>query len=207
MTTVMNSARLPEGDIFAELFSQACFIAMSSAMLRAAAVREVGAVPPNIQVDSRLLPVRRARAESQSARRPGSCLPVSGASRQHVGISRVSPTTARGTSADHPSVVCMPAAAGGSLPAEEIFHRSGGRRNQEWPDCHGRLAKVIFGRLAGMAAFAPVRDRVARGTAKAAPALLAGYRVSVRSGLRKRGYRRLLPAMILLRNRAAGLHQ
>lgn len=41
---------LPEGDIFAELFSQACFINMSSAMLRAAAVREVGAVPPNIQV-------------------------------------------------------------------------------------------------------------------------------------------------------------
>jgi glycosyltransferase involved in cell wall biosynthesis len=41
---------LPEGDIFSELFSHACFIAMSSVMLRAAAVAEVGKIPPTIQV-------------------------------------------------------------------------------------------------------------------------------------------------------------
>ncbi len=41
---------LPEGNIFAELFSQSCFINMSSAVLRRAAVQEVGPVPSNIQV-------------------------------------------------------------------------------------------------------------------------------------------------------------
>jgi glycosyltransferase involved in cell wall biosynthesis len=41
---------LPEGDLFAELFSKACFINMSSVMLRRSAVQEVGAIPSNIQV-------------------------------------------------------------------------------------------------------------------------------------------------------------
>jgi glycosyltransferase involved in cell wall biosynthesis len=41
---------LPEGDIFSQLFSHACFIAMSSVVLRAAAVAEVGQIPLNIQV-------------------------------------------------------------------------------------------------------------------------------------------------------------
>jgi len=41
---------LPEGDIFTELFRHACFIAMSSAMLRRAAVAEVGGIPDTIQV-------------------------------------------------------------------------------------------------------------------------------------------------------------
>ncbi len=41
---------LPEGDIFSQLFRHACFIAMSSAMLRAAALAEVGKIPPTIQV-------------------------------------------------------------------------------------------------------------------------------------------------------------
>lgn len=41
---------LPEGDIFSELFSHACFIAMSSVMLRASAVAEVGKIPATIQV-------------------------------------------------------------------------------------------------------------------------------------------------------------
>jgi glycosyltransferase involved in cell wall biosynthesis len=41
---------LPEGDIFAQLFRDACFIAMSSAVLRRTAVEEVGGVPENIQV-------------------------------------------------------------------------------------------------------------------------------------------------------------
>lgn len=36
---------LPEGDIFAELFRSACFIAMSSAMLRRSAVEETGGIP------------------------------------------------------------------------------------------------------------------------------------------------------------------
>lgn len=41
---------LPEGDIFAQLFSHACFIAMSSAVLRRAAVDEVGGIPESIQL-------------------------------------------------------------------------------------------------------------------------------------------------------------
>lgn len=41
---------LPEGDIFAQLFRHACFIAMSSAMLRRSAVEELGAIPESIQV-------------------------------------------------------------------------------------------------------------------------------------------------------------
>lgn len=41
---------LPEGDIFAQLFRHACFIAMSSAMLRRSAVAELGAIPESIQV-------------------------------------------------------------------------------------------------------------------------------------------------------------
>jgi glycosyltransferase involved in cell wall biosynthesis len=41
---------LPEGDIFAELFRSACFIAMSSAVLRRSAVEEVRGIPESIQV-------------------------------------------------------------------------------------------------------------------------------------------------------------
>jgi glycosyltransferase involved in cell wall biosynthesis len=40
---------LPEGDIFSQLFTDACFIAMSSAVLRRSAVEEVGPVPETIQ--------------------------------------------------------------------------------------------------------------------------------------------------------------
>ena len=41
---------LPEGNIFAALFRNACFIAMSSAVLRRSAVAEVGGIPDTIQV-------------------------------------------------------------------------------------------------------------------------------------------------------------
>ncbi|HUK42980.1 MAG TPA: glycosyltransferase [Candidatus Bathyarchaeia archaeon] len=41
---------LPEGDIFTQLFRDACFIAMSSAMLRREAVEEVGSIPEHIHV-------------------------------------------------------------------------------------------------------------------------------------------------------------
>ncbi len=41
---------LPEGNLFTQLFSEACFIAMSSAVLRRSAVEEVGGIPGNIQV-------------------------------------------------------------------------------------------------------------------------------------------------------------
>lgn len=41
---------LPEDDIFAELFRHACFIAMSSAVLRRSAVAEIGGVPDTIQI-------------------------------------------------------------------------------------------------------------------------------------------------------------
>ena len=41
---------LPEGDIFLELFRDACFIAMSSAVLRRSAVEQAGGIPEPIQV-------------------------------------------------------------------------------------------------------------------------------------------------------------
>jgi glycosyltransferase involved in cell wall biosynthesis len=41
---------LPEGDIFAELFRSACFIAMSSAVLRRSAVEEIGGIPDAIEL-------------------------------------------------------------------------------------------------------------------------------------------------------------
>lgn len=40
---------LPEGDIFSQLFENACFIAMSSAVLRRSAVAELGGIPSEIQ--------------------------------------------------------------------------------------------------------------------------------------------------------------
>ena len=43
-------AALPEGNIFANLFSEACFIAMSSAVLRRSAVLELGGIPTSIEV-------------------------------------------------------------------------------------------------------------------------------------------------------------
>jgi glycosyltransferase involved in cell wall biosynthesis len=39
---------LPEGDIFSQLFTDSCFIAMSSAMFRRSAVEAVGGIPSNI---------------------------------------------------------------------------------------------------------------------------------------------------------------
>ena len=41
---------LPEGDIFSELFRSACFIAMSSAVLRRSAVEEVGGIPEWVEI-------------------------------------------------------------------------------------------------------------------------------------------------------------
>jgi glycosyltransferase involved in cell wall biosynthesis len=41
---------LPEGDIFAELFTNGCFIAMSSAMFRRSAIREISGIPETITI-------------------------------------------------------------------------------------------------------------------------------------------------------------
>ena len=41
---------LPEGDIFNQLFTDSCFIAMSSAVFRRAAVRSMGGIPDGIQI-------------------------------------------------------------------------------------------------------------------------------------------------------------
>jgi glycosyltransferase involved in cell wall biosynthesis len=41
---------LPEGDIFAQLFRDACFIAMSSVVLRRSAVAEAGGIPDHIHL-------------------------------------------------------------------------------------------------------------------------------------------------------------
>ena len=41
---------LPEGDIFIELFTKSCFIAMSSAMFRRSAVEEIGGIADDIQI-------------------------------------------------------------------------------------------------------------------------------------------------------------
>lgn len=41
---------LPEGDIFERLFTESCFIAMSSAMFRRSAIEAVGGIPPEIRI-------------------------------------------------------------------------------------------------------------------------------------------------------------
>ncbi len=41
---------LPQGDIFTQLFTKSCFIAMSSAMFRHSAIEAVGGVPGNVQI-------------------------------------------------------------------------------------------------------------------------------------------------------------
>ena len=43
-------ALLPEGDIFQQLFTKSCFIAMSSAMFRRSAVEAVGGIPDNVYI-------------------------------------------------------------------------------------------------------------------------------------------------------------
>jgi glycosyltransferase involved in cell wall biosynthesis len=41
---------LPEGDIFAQLFTESCFIAMSSAMFRRSAIADVGSIPDEVRI-------------------------------------------------------------------------------------------------------------------------------------------------------------
>jgi len=43
-------ANLPEGDIFADLFTHSCFIAMSSAMFFRSALAAIGGIPDNISI-------------------------------------------------------------------------------------------------------------------------------------------------------------
>jgi glycosyltransferase involved in cell wall biosynthesis len=43
-------AFLPEGDIFTQLFTKSCFIAMSSAVFRRSAIEAVGGIPEEIQI-------------------------------------------------------------------------------------------------------------------------------------------------------------
>jgi glycosyltransferase involved in cell wall biosynthesis len=43
-------SRLPEGDIFADLFTDSCFIAMSSAMFRRSAIGKIGGIPESITI-------------------------------------------------------------------------------------------------------------------------------------------------------------
>jgi glycosyltransferase involved in cell wall biosynthesis len=41
---------LPQGDIFAELFTNSCFIAMSSAVFRQSAIQQIGGIPESISI-------------------------------------------------------------------------------------------------------------------------------------------------------------
>ncbi len=43
-------ALLPEGDIFTQLFTKSCFIAMSSAVFRRSAIEDIGGIPDMIQI-------------------------------------------------------------------------------------------------------------------------------------------------------------
>ncbi len=42
--------RLPEGDVFTQLFTKSCFIAMSSAVFRRSAIEAMGGIPDSIQI-------------------------------------------------------------------------------------------------------------------------------------------------------------
>jgi glycosyltransferase involved in cell wall biosynthesis len=41
---------LPEGDIFTQLFTKSCFVAMSSAVFRRSAIEAIGGIPANIRI-------------------------------------------------------------------------------------------------------------------------------------------------------------
>jgi len=43
-------ALLPEGDIFQQLFTNSCFIAMSSAVFRRSAMEAIGGIPPEVRI-------------------------------------------------------------------------------------------------------------------------------------------------------------
>jgi glycosyltransferase involved in cell wall biosynthesis len=43
-------ALLPEGDVFTQLFTKSCFIAMSSAVFRRSAIEAIGGIPDTIQI-------------------------------------------------------------------------------------------------------------------------------------------------------------
>ena len=47
---VHEYASLPEGNIFSELFTNSCFIAMSSAVFRRSAIEEIGGIPESIAI-------------------------------------------------------------------------------------------------------------------------------------------------------------
>lgn len=74
---------LPEGNIFHRLFSESCFIAMSSAMFRRSAIEAIGGIPELI----RIIPdyyLYVAVSPVPCLRCAGSRLPLSHARRQHV---------------------------------------------------------------------------------------------------------------------------
>ncbi len=128
---------LPEGEIFAQLFRDACFIAMSSAMLRRSAVEEVWRSPRPHPARSRLLPVCRDRAPLSRTRCPGGCLPLSRASRQHVGVGGKPAATAKRTAVYRESVGREPRSAHCRLSPHDVFHRLG-------PGGDARPAHVFF---------------------------------------------------------------
>ncbi len=78
---------LPEGDIFAQLFSEACFIAMSSAVLRRSAVEEVGPIPGYDSNRPGLLPLcRRGTSPSGPSGEQGVVCRYRMHARQHVAV-------------------------------------------------------------------------------------------------------------------------
>ena len=78
---------LPEGDIFTQLFTKSCFIAMSSAVFRRSAIEAIGGIPDAIQIVPDYYLYRRGQPV-RGASRAASRLPISNAPRQHVAYGR-----------------------------------------------------------------------------------------------------------------------
>jgi hypothetical protein len=171
---------LPEGNIFAALFRDACFIAMSSAVLRRSAVAEVGGIPDTIQVvpDYYLyIAIARryqARAVQQVVCRyrvhPGSM----SASHQHRLRLHAEPLSIVNQWAE------FPGSSNRNLPPHDLLDcaRVGG----DAPPAHSadRPAKAAVGWLLALAHVATRCPGLASGSAKIMATLLAQARANQR---------------------------
>ncbi len=164
---------LPEGNIFPALFRDACFIAMSSALLRRTAVVECGGIPSAVEIipDHYLYAAIAARHKVRAVQQ------VVARYRVHAGnMSRRNRN--RIYAGGIVAAGAMEAAARSAhlwLSPHDIFHRAGVGRDEVGAQRGTRAAKIVWRWLAAVAGQPSVRAGLARVTSKAAHALLAAH--------------------------------
>ncbi len=162
---------LPEGDIFTQLFTHGCFIAMSSAVMRRSAVEEVGPIPDTIQtVPDYYLYVAVARRYTARAIQEPVCR-YRMHRWQHVAV-KTAPAL-RGTPIDCQSVGRTARSTNRRISPDDVLHRTGGGRDATSNQLRPRSCPAIRERLGGLAAVASVRPRLSLAPAKSPLPLLA----------------------------------